>query len=74
MPHFTDPEFWRLYNQLPDQIRELADRNYELLIANPDHPSLHFKKVRGRDGLWSVRVGRDYRALAVEVADGLQWF
>jgi hypothetical protein len=32
---------------------------------------LHLKKV-GR--FWSVRVGLRYRALALEVEDGLLWF
>jgi hypothetical protein len=35
-------------------IRELADKNYELLKSNPRHPSLHFKKLAD---LCSVRVG-----------------
>ena len=35
------------------------------------HPSLHFKHV-GR--LWSVRVGKGYRALAVAGDDGPVWF
>lgn len=74
MPHYADPDFWRLYRALPEGVRELADKNFELLKAHPEHPSLRFKKVKGRDGLWSARVGRDYRALAVEVDDGLQWF
>ena len=47
------------------------DRNYEILKENPKHPSLHFKKI-GR--YWSVRAGIHYRALAVEVEDGLLWF
>ncbi len=74
MPHYADPEFWRLYRGLPDEVRDLADRSFELLKANPNHPSLHLKKVKGRHGLWSARVGRSYRALAVEVEDGMQWF
>ncbi len=52
-------------------IRELADRSYDLLKANPQHPSLHFKKVRR---YWSVRVELRYRALAIEVDEGLLWF
>lgn len=51
MPHFADPEFWTRCRALPDPIRELADRNFQLLKSNPSHPSLHFKKVQGRDGL-----------------------
>ena len=71
MRHFASPRFWAAYNALPEPMRELADRNFALLKANPQHPSLHYKKV-GR--FWSVRVGLRYRALAVEVDDGLLWF
>jgi hypothetical protein len=52
-------------------VRALADKNYSLLKDDPKHPSLHLKKV---DRFWSVRVGAHYRALAVEVDDGLLWF
>ncbi len=41
------------------------------LADDPYHPSLHFKKIRG---LWSVRVGRSYRALAAEQDGDYLWF
>ena len=71
MKHFASEDFWRAYNQLPAAVRDLADKNFALLKSAPQHPSLHFKKV-GR--YWSVRVGLRYRALALEVEDGLLWF
>ena len=71
MRHFTSPSFWELYAKLPASIRELADKNYELLKTNPRHPSLRLKKVRQ---YWSVRVGLKYRAVAVEIPEGLLWF
>jgi hypothetical protein len=52
-------------------VGALADKDYALLKENRRHPSLQLKKV-GR--FWSVRVGSGYRALAVEVEDGLLWF
>ncbi len=45
-------------------MRELADRNFQLLKSDPKHPSLHFKTI-GRNR-WSVRIGRNFRALAQE--------
>ena len=50
--------------------RDLADKNYTLLKANPRHPSLRLKKI---DDLWAVRVGAHYRALGVDVPDGIYW-
>jgi hypothetical protein len=69
--HFASPEFWLHYHQLPDDIRQLADKNFALLKADPRHPSLHFKKL---GDFWSARVGLRYRALAKERAEGLVWF
>jgi len=71
MRHFASAGFWEAYRRLPENIRLLADKNYSLLKQNPQHPSLHLKKV-GR--FWSARIGARYRALAVEVEGGLLWF
>lgn len=71
MKHRASRKFWQFYHQLPKDIQELADRNYELLKRDPYHPSLHFKQV-GR--FWSVRIGIHYRALAVEDGGDLVWF
>jgi hypothetical protein len=69
--HFAAPEFWFHYRQLPDEIRVLADKNFELLRVYPRHPSLRLKKI----GIfWSARVGLRYRALAKERTEGLVWF
>ena len=70
--HFTTSDFWRLYNALPEEVRKLADKNYQLLRVDPTHPSLHFKEIDA--DLWSVRVGRSYRALAFQEEDGFYWF
>jgi hypothetical protein len=71
LKHYATVEFWTAYRSLPVEARELADKNFELLQSNPNHPSLHFKVV-GR--FRSARVGLRYRALGVEVADGVNWF
>ena len=71
MKHYATPSFWENYEKLPKSIRALADKNFELLKQDQNHPSLHFKKV-GR--FWSARVGIKYRAVAVKKDDGLIWF
>ena len=63
MRHRANPKFWRFYEQLSADVKRLADQNYDLLKADPWHPSIHFKKV-GR--LWSARIGIHYRTVAVE--------
>ena len=71
MKHHANPRFWRCYRGLPREIRQLADRSYDLLKDNPAHRSLHFKKV---GQFWSARVGLHYRALAVQAEGDLVWF
>ncbi|MDZ8027026.1 MAG: hypothetical protein RMX65_034665 [Nostoc sp. DedQUE01] len=69
--HYANRRFWESYDALPENVQRTADQCYELLKADPSHPSLHFKKV-GK--YWSVRVGQNYRALGVEVQKGILWF
>jgi hypothetical protein len=69
--HFASSAFWHAYRSLPSHTREVADKNFALLKKNPRHPSLNLKKV---DRLWSVRIGMRYRALGVDVNDGVLWF
>jgi hypothetical protein len=71
LKHRATPTFWKLYNNLPDDVRRVASKNYELLKASPKHPSLHFKNVK-RD-MWSIRVGLGYRAVAFPDDEGFAW-
>ncbi len=71
MRHFASPSFWEHYDKLPRAIQEVADKNFELLKADPKHPSLHMKKV-GR--YWSIRAGKKYRAVGVDIDEGILWF
>ena len=56
---------------MPQNIQELARKNFKLLKQDPGHPSLHFKKV---GNFVSARVGISYRVLGVKVTDGILWF
>jgi hypothetical protein len=69
--HHATPDFWSCYQALPAAVQVLADRTFTQLKADPFHPSLHFKKL---DRFWSVRIGLRYRALGVEISDGVLWF
>jgi hypothetical protein len=71
MRHRANDKFWAAHEALPKTVRNLADKNFRLLKRDSKHPSLSFKRV---GPYWSVRVGRRYRALAVERDDGFVWF
>lgn len=76
MQHHATSDFWEEYATLPTEIRVRADKQFSLLKANPQHPSLQFKKVGERSGreIWSSRVTLSYRALAIKREDGYLWF
>jgi hypothetical protein len=72
--HRTTPRFWEIYNALPINVQEVADKNFQLLEADPEHPSLQFKRI---EELWSVRAGLRYRALGIDDPDEtntIVWF
>jgi mRNA-degrading endonuclease RelE of RelBE toxin-antitoxin system len=76
MQHRASSGFWKEYQTLPQEIRRRADKQFALLKSDPEHPSLHFKKVgesRGQE-IWSARVTLNYRALAIKRPDGYLWF
>ena len=68
--HRTTDRFRKCLWRLPNRIQRIARKNFELLKTKPSHPSLHFKKV-GR--FWSVRVGINHRALAIEDDKDFIW-
>ncbi len=71
MKHFTAREFWKHFDNLPEEIQRLARKDFELLKENSRHPSLRLKKA---GAFWTARVGIHYRAVAKERTEGLNWF
>jgi hypothetical protein len=63
------PEFWRLYRTLPPEIQRATHKAYAIFLKNPAHPALHLERLRSDPRVWSVRITRDYRAVAVRSGD-----
>jgi hypothetical protein len=76
MIHRANVDFWNDYNALPAEIRSRADKQFALLKANQQHPSLQLKRIGERNGreIWSARVTLKYRTLAVKLGDDFLWF
>ena len=68
--HKTIDGFWQYLKDLPHPIQKVANKNFKLLKTDPQHPSLHFKKV-GK--FWSARIGSNYRSLAIEDGKDFIW-
>ena len=69
-----EPEFWRLYRLMPDDIRKEARQAYRFWLVDPRHNSLQFKKVDAASNVYSVRIGKGYRILGRLEGDTLIWF
>ena len=67
------PSFWRAYSALDQRAKLAARRAYQLFAQNPEHPSLHFKKLQGYPNVWSVRVNEQYRAVGEREGDTIEW-
>jgi hypothetical protein len=63
--------FWKCHEKLPKHIQKLAKKNFALFKVNPWHPSLGFAK---KGEIYTVEVGRSYRALARERNRHYYWF
>ena len=70
----TTRRFRRLFSDLPLNTQRDAKRAYRLFQSNPAHPGLQFKKLEGEDNIYSVRIGLEYRALAVMQKDRIIWY
>lgn len=53
--------FKRYYKKLPDQIKDKLDRQLIRVAVDFQHPSLHTKKIKGKDNIWEARVDIHYR-------------
>jgi len=71
LSHSASRRFWRHFEALAPEVQQLARENFELLKSNPQHPSLHFKRI-GK--LWSVRIGLSHRAVGQDSSAGITWF
>ena len=53
--------FIRDYRKLPQQIKKATDKQLELLLSNPQHPSLNIEKMQDPRNIWEGRVTKTYR-------------
>jgi len=74
MKSHTLPSFWEQYERLDESLKKQARKAFILWAQNPFHPSLHFKCIASREGVWAVRISRGYRAVGILENDTVTWF
>ncbi|MGI8838788.1 MAG: hypothetical protein ACR2H4_19420 [Pyrinomonadaceae bacterium] len=55
MKHLASPRFWRHYRDLPEAVRRLADKNFELLKSDLITPRCISRRLIG-SGLFELAL------------------
>lgn len=60
-------------SKIKDGIFSQVTKSLQLLVENPEHPSLHNKNIKCKraDNLFSIRVNKQYRILNHDKYDRL---
>jgi hypothetical protein len=74
MNSYLTEDFIASFRNLPHIVKQQAKKNYRLWKADRTHPSLHFKPVHTKEAIYSVRVGKGWRALGLVENDSITWF
>lgn len=72
LPHRAHADFWVHFDELSETVQKAAKAAYEEWCRDPRSSRIVFKKV-GED-LYSARIGRNWRALALLNQDEFVWF
>lgn len=63
-------DFKKDVQKLPSATRRSFFSQQNRFESNPRHPSLHTKKLKDLDGVYSLRIGRAHRALFLFTSEG----
>jgi hypothetical protein len=70
----TTEQFKKLLAGLPEQVQQQAREAYKIFRQDPYNHRLHFKQVHPSRPLYSIRIGRNYRALGEKQGNEVTWF
>jgi len=64
--------FVRSYKKLDRAIRLQVDKTLQVMVINPNHPSLRLKRVQGTKDIWEASVNMSIRITLIFSEDTLQ--
>jgi len=70
----TTKKFWKLYDELPKDLKRQSKKIYLKFKQDPYYPSLYFKQIHSTKPIFSVRISLDYRALGLLKNNEIIWF
>ena len=69
--HIT-AHFRKQFRALPANVQRAAEEAYRTWQRDPFHDGLQFKQIRV--GIWSVRIGLQWRGLNRRSGEEIRWF
>lgn len=67
--------YWDSFDDLPEDVKKLAEKNYKLWRESKNAPGLRFKQIHKTLPIYSFRVGMKHRTVGVETSDNkIAWF
>lgn len=70
----TTVRFRKAFATLPKQVRKQARKSYRQFKQDPWHSNLRFKQINPSIPIYSVRIGRGYRAVGQKTENEVVWF
>lgn len=70
----TTDRFRARFTLLPNEVNSHARDAFKLIMENPSHLGLRFKKIHPVQPVYLVRVTLDCRAVGVRDGDEMIWF
>jgi plasmid maintenance system killer protein len=70
----TTERFRKAFDNLPENIKKSAKKNYSLWRNDPFHNSLKFKRISQTKDIYSIRIGKGWRALGLKKDEYMIWF
>ena len=64
--------FVKSYKKLDRVIRLQVDKTLQIIVINPNHPSLRLKRVQGTKDIWEARVNMSIRITLTLSEDTIQ--
>lgn len=62
------------FKELPEPVKKTAREVFKHWQQNNHHPSLRFKQIHIHKPIYSVRIGKGWRALGVKSDECIIWF
>jgi len=64
--------FVKSYKKLDRVIRLQVEKTLQIIVINPNHPSLRLKRVQGTKDIWEARVNMSIRITLTLSEDTIQ--